>query len=179
MKSSDDSCREPAAGGDGVQPSITVRGAAGLAAQPAFGLEALRQQIAAAVGVVVRSGVAVARLHVEIVDDRSMSDFHARHSGVAGTTDVLTFLGSGNGEPIDVDIIACADEAARRAAEFGHGVERELLLYAVHGLLHCCGHDDHDQVAHDLMHAEEDRILSAIGVGPTFRPGRDGEGASR
>lgn len=184
MKSPDDSRCGPAAHGDGATPAITVHAAAGLAAIRSTDVDVLRQQIAAAVRVLAQSGVAVARVHVEIVDDRSMGAFHERHSGVAGTTDVLTFLGSDEGEPIEVDIIACVDEAARRAAEFGHGVERELVLYAVHGLLHCCGHDDHDPAAYDAMHAEEDRILSAIGVGPTFRPGLDAksrgaEGASR
>ena len=112
----------------------------------------------------------VARVHVEIVGDREMDRLHRVHSGIPGTTDVLTFPGHREGEPIDVDIVACADEAARRAAEFGHGIDRELLLYALHGLLHCCGHDDHEPAAHGRMHAEEDRILRALGVGATFRP---------
>jgi ssRNA-specific RNase YbeY (16S rRNA maturation enzyme) len=44
-----------------------------------------------------------------------------------------------------------------------------LLLYGVHGLLHAIGHDDHEPGAHALMHAEEDRLLTKIGVGPIFR----------
>lgn len=113
--------------------------------------------------------VALARVHVEIVGDASMDAYHRRHSGVEGTTDVLTFLASDPDEPIDVDIIACVDVARRQAAERGHPVERELLLYAVHGLLHCAGHDDHDPEAYRRMHEEEDRVLTAIGVGATFR----------
>ena len=45
----------------------------------------------------------------------------------------------------------------------------QLLLYILHGLLHCAGFDDHDPAEHDRMHTEEDRILTAIGVGPVFR----------
>ena len=106
----------------------------------------------------------------EIVGDAEMIRLHRVHSGQPATTDVLTFPAHAGGEPIEVDIVACADEAARRAAEFGHAVDRELLLYAIHGLLHCCGHDDHEPEAHERMHAEEDRILRALGVGATFRP---------
>lgn len=112
----------------------------------------------------------VVRVHLEVVGDAEMDRLHRRHSGIAGTTDVLTFPAHAEGEAIDVDLVACADEAARRGAEFGHGVERELLLYAIHGLLHCCGHDDHEAAAHARMHEEEDRILRALGVGATYRP---------
>ena len=38
----------------------------------------------------------------------------------------------------------------------------------VHGILHCCGFDDHDEESHQKMHAEEDRILNAIGVGTVW-----------
>lgn len=115
-------------------------------------------------------GVAIARVDVLVVGDAAMSAIHSRHGGPPDTTDVLTFAASGKGEPLQVDIVVCADEAARRAAEFGHGIGPELLLYVVHGLLHCMGHDDHDHQAFERMHAEEDRILSEVGIGPVFRP---------
>ncbi len=122
----------------------------------------------------------IQRVHLEMVDDARMDAYHRRFSGVAGTTDVLTFRGSeGPGEAggITVDLIVCADEAHRRAREFGHPPEREVLLYAVHGILHCLGHDDHDPAAFERMHAEEDSILEAAGVGATFRPRQPGGGA--
>jgi probable rRNA maturation factor len=119
-------------------------------------------------------GVRVSRLAVAIVGDARMMALHQRHCGMASTTDVLTFPQSAADEPIDADIAICADEAARRAAEFGHPIEQELLLYIVHGLLHCLGFDDHDQAAYQRMHAEEDRMLQAIGIGATFHAARTG-----
>ncbi|MFO0874490.1 MAG: rRNA maturation RNase YbeY [Phycisphaerales bacterium] len=111
------------------------------------------------------------RVSVRVVGDPTMRALHGRHCGDHTTTDVLTFpqmeQEAGDGT-VDVDIAVCADEAARHAATRGHGVDRELLLYVVHGLLHCAGHDDHDDAAYEAMHAEEDRILEAIGVGATF-----------
>lgn len=103
-----------------------------------------------------------------VVNDEAMSAAHVRYSNIAGTTDVLTFDLSESESEIDADLFVCADEACRRAADLGHPVERELLLYVVHGLLHCLGHDDHDPEAFDAMHALEDELLTKAGIGVTF-----------
>jgi probable rRNA maturation factor len=111
-------------------------------------------------------------VRVRLVDDAAMAVAHERYSGIPGTTDVLTFDLSGGrtagGGDLDVDILACVDEARRQAGHHGHAPERELLLYILHGVLHCLGHDDHDAGGFERMHAEEDRVLEAIGVGPVF-----------
>lgn len=109
--------------------------------------------------------VRVARLSVKVVGDDQMSRLHERHSGIAGTTDVLTFVGS---DPLEIDAAICADEAARRCSEFGHGVREELLLYGVHALLHALGFDDATADQHARMHAEEDRLLQRLGHGALF-----------
>lgn len=112
-------------------------------------------------------------LRVRLVNDAAMADAHERFAGVPGTTDVLTMDladgASAEGAPLDVDLLLCVDEAARQARERRHPVERELLLYLVHGLLHCLGHNDHDDAAFATMHAREDEILRAIGVGDTYQ----------
>ncbi|MEM9372899.1 MAG: rRNA maturation RNase YbeY, partial [Planctomycetota bacterium] len=101
---------------------------------------------------------------------------HEHHTGVPGTTDVLTFdLRSEEARAtevrtLDADITVCVDEARRRGRELRHEPRRELLLYVIHGVLHCLGHDDHDPTAFDRMHAAEDELLERIGVGRTFRP---------
>lgn len=110
------------------------------------------------------------RIAVRIVDDAEMSAAHEKFSNVPGTTDVLTFVGER--DPIDVDVLICRDEAERRAVDFKHGVEHELLLYALHGVLHAAGHDDHDAMSYEAMHAEEDRLLTLVGIGSLFDPDR-------
>ena len=98
-----------------------------------------------------------------------MVALHEQHCDIPGTTDVLTFdLRADLAAPIDVDIVVCLDEAARQAASRGHDAIHELLLYVLHGVLHCAGYDDHDDDDYAAMHAEEDRILAAIGVGALF-----------
>ena len=116
--------------------------------------------------------VTIARASVRIVKDPEMSALHERHSKVSGTTDVLTFVWVAPPAPIEVDIAICIDEAARRASEFGHDCARELLLYALHGLLHAAGFRDDDEASHAQIHAEEDRILKAAGIGAVYDPER-------
>lgn len=110
-----------------------------------------------------------------ILDDDAMAAAHERWTGHAGPTDVLTSdLAEGDSARsrlLDVDILLGMGEAQRRGAELGHPAVRELLLYLVHGMLHCLGHDDHDPEAFDRMHRVEDEVLTAIGVGPTFAQG--------
>ncbi|MFG0307344.1 MAG: rRNA maturation RNase YbeY [Phycisphaerales bacterium JB040] len=107
-------------------------------------------------------------LRVRVVDDRAMTQAHRRHCELDSTTDVLTFDLSESEHEIDTDVLVCLDEGVRRAGELGHPPERELLLYALHALLHCVGHDDHDPEAYQAMHALEDELLERAGVGATF-----------
>lgn len=142
---------------------------------------------------------AAGELRVVVVDDPAMAQAHEQYAGVAGTTDVLTFdmsdpveleagempevwvqvheLQSGFERSVfvlDTDIMVCLDEGSRQAEQRGYAVERELLLYIVHGVLHCLGYDDHDDDGFRAMHAMEDAVLSAIGIGPTFGARGDG-----
>jgi probable rRNA maturation factor len=116
-------------------------------------------------------GFPVARAAIEFVRDDRMRALHARHMGLDSTTDVLTFAQNEPGRPVDVDIAVCVDEAARRGQGTPHGTRGELLLYALHGLLHASGHDDRDDASFARMHAEEDRILEAAGFGRIFEGG--------
>lgn len=111
-------------------------------------------------------------VRVRLVGDAEMSAAHERYAGAPGTTDVLTFdLREDPSGPLDVDIWACVDEARRQGVQRGHGAGHELVLYGVHGVLHCMGHDDHDEEAFARMHALEDRVLEAIGLGRVFAAG--------
>ncbi|MDG1137426.1 MAG: rRNA maturation RNase YbeY [Phycisphaerales bacterium] len=105
---------------------------------------------------------------VRVIGNDEMSQLHVKHSGVEGTTDVLTFDHGGDEHSVRADIAICVDVAKREAEKRGHALQNELLLYIVHGILHCCGFDDHDEKSHALMHEEEDRVLSSIGVGAVW-----------
>lgn len=104
------------------------------------------------------------RVSIRIVCDEEMSRLHETHSKVAGTTDVLTFVSHDEADCVEVDLALCIDEARRCSHEFGHGVDEELTLYTVHGLLHAVGLRDDDVASANAMHDHEDRILAAMGV---------------
>jgi len=125
-------------------------------------VEWLQDQLVALHGM---AAPAIRRFTVQLVNDGVMSQLHARHMNDPTTTDVLTFA-DGN----EVDVAVCVDEARRRAAELGHDLSRELLLYSLHGLLHAVGFDDREPADFERMHAEEDRLLTAVGIAATFAP---------
>ena len=54
------------------------------------------------------------------------------------------------------DIIISAETASRQAEEFGHGLEREIVYLAVHGLLHLLGYDHMTDEDKEVMRAKEE-----------------------
>ena len=113
---------------------------------------------------------ALAELSLALVGDRRMSQLHQQFMNVPGPTDVLTFPldQDGQGNVVAGEVVVCVPEARRQAKARGIAVERELLLYALHGMLHLCGYDDRTDASFRTMHRTEDRILAQIGVGPVF-----------
>lgn len=115
------------------------------------------------------AGVVGGKLAIAVVDDEQMSAMHQQYCDQPGTTDVLTFdLRELHDEPLEGDLVLCMDEAIRQAGERGHDVRLELLLYAVHGLMHLLGEDDHDEAGYQQMHRREDELLTRAGLGPVF-----------
>jgi probable rRNA maturation factor len=107
---------------------------------------------------------ALAEMSVALVGDVRMSELHEQFMGIAGPTDVLTFPleTDARGQATEGEVVICVTEAGRRA------LEHELLLYALHGMLHLCGYDDRTHRAYDEMHRTEDNILKRLGIGPVF-----------
>ena len=115
---------------------------------------------------------ALSELSLALVGDQRMSQLHQQFMNIPGPTDVLTF-------PLDTDargratsgeVVICVPEARRRAPSHAVSTRHELLLYAIHGLLHLCGFDDRTARGFRDMHRTEDEILTQLGVGPVFAP---------
>ncbi len=120
-----------------------------------------------------------ARLSVALVDDRRIAELNQRYLAHPGPTDVLSFDLSDTptaGGP-EGAIVLSWETAAREAERRGHALLAEAVLYAVHGTLHLLGYDDHTRRHAARMHAEEDRILTALGWGAVYaRVATDGRG---
>ena len=68
-----------------------------------------------------------------------MRTLNKRYLGHDYVTDVLTFdLGDNQAE-----IIICPAVASANAKTHQTSTDKELLLYAIHGILHLAGYDDH------------------------------------
>lgn len=111
---------------------------------------------------------------VRFVRDDEMARMHEQHLGIGGTTDVLTFDLSERPGRLDADLLVCVDEAERACAGSSVPVEHELMLYIVHGLMHCAGFDDADPESARAMHEREDSVLTALGVGAVYEHGQAG-----
>lgn len=114
-------------------------------------------------------GAPTRELSLALVGDTTMSGLHVEFMGIEGTTDVLTFELERDGPRVSGgEVVICVDEARRQARARKLKPERELLLYAVHGMLHLAGYDDRTATAYQEMHRREDQVLRRLGVGTTF-----------
>ena len=109
-------------------------------------------------------------LSLALVGNARMADLHAQFMNVTGPTDVLTFEldHDARGRVTAGEVVVCVPHALREAARRGVPPRDELLLYALHGMLHLCGYDDLTDRDFAKMHEREDQILNELGVGAVF-----------
>ncbi len=95
--------------------------------------------------------------------EREMTDLNRRYLGRSGSTDVISFPEASSGPMIgkDVarplgDIAVCLPRAAQQAGEYGHGLQDELELLLVHGLLHLLAYD------HEVDQGEMEKLQNLI-----------------
>ena len=97
---------------------------------------------------------------VLVAGDEFVRRANVRYRGKRGSTDVLSFP-DGEGGRLG-DILISAGRAARQAAEFGHPVETEVCVLALHGLLHLLGYDH--ETDEGEMAAVERRLRRKLGL---------------
>ncbi len=119
-------------------------------------------------------GQRLAQVELAIVPAPDIAGLNRRFLGHAGATDVLSFDLSDEAEAgragISAQLVVCGDVAARQGRLRGTGGQRELMLYVVHGLLHLMGYEDTTVRGRARMHAREDEILTAFGIGTVYGP---------
>ena len=97
-------------------------------------------------------------LSITLVDEARIEELHIEWMDLPGPTDVLSFPmdemkpnSAADGPGIIGDIVLCPEFARKQAKE---GLDAELALLTVHGVLHCLGYD----------HAEKDEELEMFGL---------------
>ena len=101
-------------------------------------------------------------LAISIVDESRMSELHEEWMDLKGPTDVLSFpmdeLTPDSPDPgIVGDIVLCPQFAQAQAKK---GLEAELHLLTIHGILHCLGYDHADPDEEKVMFALQESILA-------------------
>jgi len=106
-------------------------------------------------------------ISVAVVGDGKIAELNKTFRNEARPTDVLAFpLGEGEagqeGEDVFGEIVISAERARHEAAKRNADPQRELILYAVHGMLHLTGYDDQSLEEQQEMRRREDEILKAL-----------------
>ncbi len=76
---------------------------------------------------------------VLVSSDEAVRRANRQFRGISKTTDVLSFPDGEDGRL--GDLLISAGRALVQAERYGHSVEDELKILALHGLLHLLGHD--------------------------------------
>lgn len=100
-------------------------------------------------------------LSVTFVTPRRMAQLNWNHLGHKGPTDILTFDYT-DSNTIHGELVICPWVAAENANNYRVSLQRELLRYIIHGVLHLLGHDDKEPTACRKMKREENRLLRRL-----------------
>lgn len=102
-------------------------------------------------------------LEILLVDEARMSELHVEWMDLPGPTDVLSFPmdellphSAVDGPGIIGDIVLCPQFAALQAK---NGLDSELHLLTIHGILHCIGYDHAEKEDEKVMFALQEKIL--------------------
>ena len=118
------------------------------------------------------------QLSVTFVGPEEIHELNRDYRGVDRVTDVLSFPQFGPDElswyienpdeaPDELmigDVVICKEKAEEQAAEFGHGLERELVYLFTHSVLHLLGYDHEDEEEKAVMRAREEEIMDWLGI---------------
>lgn len=119
----------------------------------------------AAIAVLEGEGVKDAKVTFALVDNAHIHRLNKQFLNHDEPTDVLTFPSSVPGaKKLEGDVAIGMEIAREYAADRGHDVKLELVLYAIHGCLHLCGYTDTDETSAAEMRVKEREYLTKLGL---------------
>ncbi|GAG20262.1 unnamed protein product [marine sediment metagenome] len=109
-------------------------------------------------------------LSILLVDNDGIRELNSSYRGMDEPTDVLAFSQIEGGviprrarEAVLGDVVISLDKAEEMADRFKRAMEKEVLLYLIHGVLHLVGFEHAAKsAAFHRMHKKERRLLEKI-----------------
>ncbi|WHZ24154.1 MAG: Metal-dependent hydrolase YbeY, involved in rRNA and/or ribosome maturation and assembly [Nitrospira sp.] len=124
-------------------------------------------------------GEADALLSLEIVGDHRMRRLNRTFRQRDKTTDVLAFAmreGPGPPSPLLGDVVISLPQAIRQARRHQRGIDHELAVLLIHGVLHLCGYDHERNAAEARRMVRRERaLLRSIAPVPRLLVKGDGD----
>jgi probable rRNA maturation factor len=96
---------------------------------------------------------------ISFLDEKKMVVLHQQTHGLSVPTDVLSYgylePGKKMMDPVLGEVFVSVEQAKKNYRSFHSGLEEEMLLYLVHGILHCFGYDDTSAASRKAMRRRE------------------------
>ncbi len=129
-----------------------------------------QQLVRAALAALQHGELPEMELQVVMVSDSTLAEMHGRFLDDDSPTDVMAFDLGDEDEGPNGEVYVSVDCARRVSALRAGTLDRELALYVVHGCLHLCGYDDHEEQDRTRMRAAESLVLGNLGYPPDNGP---------
>ena len=110
-------------------------------------------------------GISDGEISLAFVDNATIHQLNLRYLNHDEPTDVLSFpLSEPGAKKLAGELVIGVEVAQAEASQRGHEVQVELALYVIHGLLHLCGYDDHNEADAARMRERERHYLRLLGL---------------
>ena len=114
----------------------------------------------------IQVSIVKTKLNLLFTTDAIITKYHEMYLNDNTPTDVITFPMMEEDpltqEKILGDLLISFETAERESAQRKIPIQKELILYAIHGFLHLHGYDDHATADRKKMHRTQDQILKKI-----------------
>lgn len=96
-------------------------------------------------------------LEIIFLNNAAIKPINKKYKNSPAATDVLSFdLGSCG------QILISSDMALKNSRAFNTSLEKELVLYVIHGILHLFGYDDEDPKTESRMFRKQNSVLETL-----------------
>ena len=109
-------------------------------------------------------GVDKSEISIAFIDDAAIREHNRQYLNHDYETDVISFVLEESDNSLTGQLLVSTETAKRMAAEIGVPTGHEVLLYAVHGMLHLVGFDDTDPQSAEKMRDAEREYLERFGI---------------